>query len=419
MGYVRRNVKRVWGALSLFVSWLALSNTPASADLLVYYDFNNAADPNVAPDRSGKGNDGEIVTAQYTNAGGGRTGAAADRAMDFLTTQEAAYVNIPSAADGAFDTITDKDAFTVSLWLNGSEEMPADSTVMWFAGLDQRQMVVHVPWSDSTIYFDMAGCDSCLFVSEADETKFKEKWNHYAFVKDGERAAIYQNGQLLIDTEGRSPMDIINSGRFGTFANDSYPYTGLMDDIAIWDEALSPATIAGLASGNSPLGNGVPGDFNNDQQLSAADIDALSAGVLAGTNEAKYDLNNDRAVNDDDRGIWVRNLRKTYFGDANLDGEFSSADFVSVFQIGEYEDAIAKNSTWSEGDWNGDGDFTSSDFVTAFQDGGFERGPRAAVSAVPEPSVGLGLLLMAAAGCGAGRRSHRSRLAPNSAARVD
>ncbi len=395
MGNVRRKNKQVWGALGWLLSWLTLSGTPASAELLVYYDFNNAADASVAPDRSGKENHGAIVTAEYTAPGGGRTGAASDRAMNFLTTQDAAYVDIPSAADGAFDSITDKDAFTVSLWLNGSEEMPADSTVMWFAGLDQRQMVVHVPWSDSTIYFDMAGCDSCLFISEPDETKFKEKWNHYAFVKDGERAAIYQNGQLLIDTDGRNPMDIINSGRFGTFANDSYPYTGLMDDIAIWDEALSGATIAGLAAGNSPLGNGVTGDFNNDQQLTAVDIDALTVAVNAGTNEAKFDLNNDRAVNDTDRGVWVRDLRKTYFGDANLDGEFSSADFVSVFQIGEYEDTVAKNSTWSEGDWNGDGDFTSSDFVTAFQDGGFERGPRAAVSAVPEPSCGLLTLFLA------------------------
>jgi hypothetical protein len=92
----------------------------------------------------------------------------------------------------------------------------------------------------------------------------------------------------------------------------------------------------------------------------------------------------------------VAELKKTYFGDANLDGVFNTSDFVSVFQIGEYEDAAAGNSNWSEGDWNGDADFNSSDFVAAFQDGGFEKGPRAAVAAVPEPTsavlFGLGLL---------------------------
>jgi hypothetical protein len=85
----------------------------------------------------------------------------------------------------------------------------------------------------------------------------------------------------------------------------------------------------------------------------------------------------------------------------NLDGEFSSADFVTVFQIGEYEDVTAGNSGWGEGDWNGDADFNSSDFVAAFQDGGFELGPRAATSAVPEPGslvlLALGALLIGTA----------------------
>jgi hypothetical protein len=80
-------------------------------------------------------------------------------------------------------------------------------------------------------------------------------------------------------------------------------------------------------------------------------------------------------------------------GDANLNGLFNSSDFVQVFQRGEYEDALPKNSIWSDGDWNNDQEFNSSDFVTAFQAGGYEAGPKAAVSSVPEPSTVVGLLL--------------------------
>ncbi len=54
-------------------------------------------------------------------------------------------------------------------------------------------------------------------------------------------------------------------------------------------------------------------------------------------------------------------------GDANRDGIFNSSDLVHVFQIGEYEDDIAGNSTFESGDWNGDGDFTTRDLVLAFQ----------------------------------------------------
>ena len=76
----------------------------------------------------------------------------------------------------------------------------------------------------------------------------------------------------------------------------------------------------------------------------------------------------------------------TYFGDANLDGEFNSTDLVAVLAAGEYEDGIESNSGWSEGDFDGDGEFTSSDLITALADGGYEQGPPQAVFvAVPEP----------------------------------
>jgi len=379
--------------LCLVVLAIALQGpSPVRAELLLYYDFDTVGAGDQVPDRSGKRRDGVRVGTEYSSSGAGHTGKPGDRAMDFLGFQDQVYLDIPAAADGAFDPITASDSFTVSVWVNGSEEAPVDGTVLWFAGANQRQIIAHVPWSDSIIYFDMAGCDSCLYTAEPDPSKFKEKWNHYAFVKNADKAAIYQNGQLLAEAEGIGNMDSITTARFGTFANDAYPYSGMMDDIAIWDKALDASTIAGIAAGTYPILGGKKGDFNLDGVLDAADIDALTAAALGGQNPSGFDLNGDQRVDGTDRVVWVHDLRNVYFGDANLDGVFSTADFVSVFQVGEYEDATALNSGWSDGDWNGDRDFTSGDFVTAFQDGGFEKGPRAAVAAVPEPSSLLLLL---------------------------
>ena len=130
-----------------------------------------------------------------------------------------------------------------------------------------------------------------------------------------------------------------------------------------------------------------PCDFNGDGICDAADIDALSAEVRNATNNAAFDLNGDAVVDETDRVVMVEQLLNTYFGDSNLDGEFNTSDFVSVFTTGEFEDGVAGNSTWATGDWNGDGEFGTGDFVLAFSAGGFEEGPRVATASVPEPST--------------------------------
>ena len=149
------------------------------------------------------------------------------------------------------------------------------------------------------------------------------------------------------------------------------------------------------------------GDFNGDGQLDASDIDLLAAEVIRGDNDRFFDLNADNIVDQSDRKVWVEELKKTYFGDSNLDGEFGTTDLVRVFTVGEYEDGITGNSTWASGDWDGNADFDTRDFVFVFQRGEYEVGPRPAVAAVPEPS-GLTLVIVAQAVV-LGRRRLRTR----------
>jgi hypothetical protein len=125
-------------------------------------------------------------------------------------------------------------------------------------------------------------------------------------------------------------------------------------------------------------------DFDNDGSLGVGDVDFLLGEVKAGTNNAAFDITKDGIVNSADIVALVEGEDKlnTYIGDANLDGEFNSSDFVTVFTAAKYETGAA--ATWGQGDWNGDGLFNSSDFVAAFTSGGYEKGQKA--PAVPEPS---------------------------------
>ena len=160
------------------------------------------------------------------------------------------------------------------------------------------------------------------------------------------------------------------------------------------------------------------GDVDGVDGLSVTDVDFLSRRIRShefGSGGPyfmpwqflMFDLNGDAAIDVQDLHQWVKDLKQTWFGDANLDGEFNSADLVTVFQAGQYEDKIFENSTWATGDWNGDGEFTSVDFVVAFQDGGYEQGTRPSVRAVPEPKsillLSTGLTILAV------RRQRRKR----------
>jgi hypothetical protein len=131
----------------------------------------------------------------------------------------------------------------------------------------------------------------------------------------------------------------------------------------------------------------VPGDFDLDGALSPLDIDLLHEEIRLGSRHTGFDANHDGHVDVGDRDYWVRDLAKTFHGDANFDGVFDTSDLIKIFQSAEYDDAVVQNSIWQTGDWTGDAEFDSGDLLLAFQEGGFEKGPRTKIAAVPEPST--------------------------------
>ena len=169
------------------------------------------------------------------------------------------------------------------------------------------------------------------------------------------------------------------------------------------DEIRIGTTFADVAP--SP-GTGLPGDYNNNGQLDAGDLDLQAIAIRDGGGP-EFDLNSDGAINFDDRKIWVNDLKNTWIGDVNLDLEFNSSDMVQVFVQGKYE--RQEDAKWEEGDWDGNLRFNSGDMVAAFVAGGYERGKKAAAtSAVPEPSTWALALLAALTGLAARRRRNPS-----------
>ena len=189
------------------------------------------------------------------------------------------------------------------------------------------------------------------------------EWRHHVVVKAADQLAYYRNGEFfnehsLVDPQfSEDPLPFALGGQHGVEG-----WAGLLSDVRLFDEALTESQVQTLFAGGDPLGPTDP-------------LAPLDNGTLTDPTE---------------RANYVHNVMNTWIGDSNLDGEFNSADFVTVFSAGQYEDQTAANSSWVTGDWDGNKEFDSSDFVAAFVDGGYEKGVRAATAAVPEPS---GMLL--------------------------
>ena len=224
-----------------------------------------------------------------------------------------------------------------------------------------------------TEWVDLNGCDSPASVNVLPDDQPDD--NRFVTLHEFEGCSSYTRTD---GTEGSAEVRFyeVNRGGHEWFRNPRLDTSSI-----VWD----------FFSNHSLPKPAIRGDFDGNDKLDANDIDLLSEAV--GSSGVHFDLDENGHVDHHDREIWITDLSNSYFGDANLDGEFNSGDLVQAFQRGEYEDSIASNSGWADGDWNGDKEFDSGDFVLAFQTGGYEMGRRSSIANVPEPNtLALGLI---------------------------
>ena len=129
----------------------------------------------------------------------------------------------------------------------------------------------------------------------------------------------------------------------------------------------------------NPVNN--PGDFNNDGELNASDVDWLASAIRASTTNTLFDTNNDNVVDSMDLDHWVNVLKGTEFGDTNLDGIINAEDAIPVFN------SFSSNGGWASGNFNLDELIDANDLALFRQNEGFI----ATSAPAPEPST-MGLL---------------------------
>ena len=128
----------------------------------------------------------------------------------------------------------------------------------------------------------------------------------------------------------------------------------------------------------------IPGDFNEDGLVTAADIDLL----FDHFGNPAYDLNGDNAANNLDAQHLIRVILGTEYGDADLDGDVDIHDFNALAL------AYGTDGGWAGGDFSGNGVVNNSDLTVLKIHFGFKATTPPAAP-IPEPTT-LSLLLPAA-----------------------
>ena len=239
---------------------------------------------------------------------------------------------IPPA--GLFEAVSNE--ITISLWAYGNENvLPVNTSI--FEGADnnnQRQVNVHLPWSNGRVYWDCGndGGGYDRIDKAAEMSELAGKWNHWAFTKNANTGEmkIYLNGELWHSGTGKTkPIDVTDF-IVGANINGGNAYFGKVDELRIWSKELDQMEIQSW--------------MNYNIQDSHPDYDALLA--YYPLNEGSGAITADASGNGYEAAIYNAPAWQQYRGGELFTG-FEASDAIPAIQFiqGTYTEAPVEESS--------------------------------------------------------------------------
>ncbi len=141
------------------------------------------------------------------------------------------------------------EEITISAWVKGNENvLPVNTSLLEAIGPDGlRQVNVHLPWSNSRVYWDCGneGGGYDRIDKLATSSNFANKWNHWTFVKNATEGTMkmYLNGNLWHSGTAKYNTMEIEKFVLGGSGNFGNPYYGGINELRIWNKEIEGTTI--------------------------------------------------------------------------------------------------------------------------------------------------------------------------------
>ena len=162
--------------------------------------------------------------------------------------------------DGIDDSVTTDESFlndleelTMSLWVR-MEELQLGDRIGFFGQNDAIEFGLINPTQRQ--WWSPTGALNVNF--DDDQIDAFAEWTHIAVTLNEDGITAYSNGEEIGTVGGGGPVnsgDTVNIGGDGIYDGSGNFFLGELDDLAIWNEALSVEQIQALADGSTtPLG---------------------------------------------------------------------------------------------------------------------------------------------------------------------
>lgn len=165
-------------------------------------------------------------------------------AVDFNGINSSA--SLPAAA---FASVSSE--VSIAMWVFGDVTQPlSDAVLQAFDGSGNRVLNIHLPWSNSKVFWDAGngGTPYDRISKTATPSEFMGRWNHWAFTKNATSGEmkIYLNGSLWhSDIGGIKLMGGITEVFLGS-GNGSAHYDGMLDGVKLYNTELTVSEVTDL-----------------------------------------------------------------------------------------------------------------------------------------------------------------------------